>query len=147
MTGHDNKNSLCQSHLTTLYTALKENDVQDVLEIEEELTDEEKCVACTYLLKAKGPASKALALHLTHDGFITNESMVSDSNSSNISYFIIRLTIFVFTTLFVFLAEYFLKQLVGIPGKTLFSYRPFEFVFLLIFSIGAFLAIDEYFLE
>lgn len=52
------------SHLARLYDAIETNDLPHVLEIEHLLTNEEKCIACAYALKAKGEVKTALEEYL-----------------------------------------------------------------------------------
>lgn len=62
---------ICSSHLELLYQYLKVNNVTGVEEVEHELSGTEECVACTYLLKAKGTSKEVLGAFLSEQGFVS----------------------------------------------------------------------------
>lgn len=141
------KKALCTTHLTTLYTALLSGDVKEVERIQQELTPEEECVACTFLLKTKGNAADALAIHLTKEGFIiANENNLSDNNNT-IAATLWRFVLFTLITIVVFLSEYVIKQYFAKGGFKVISYHPFEIILLSIFALAVFLYVDDTFLE
>lgn len=64
------KVKVCQNHLAHFFEALVKGDTAVVKRIEHQLAAEEECVACAYLLRARGEARNEAEEFLTKEGFL-----------------------------------------------------------------------------
>ncbi|MBI2021509.1 hypothetical protein HYS93_01350 [Candidatus Daviesbacteria bacterium] len=128
---------ICQSHLIDLFEALKSEDTSHVKQIEHQLTSTEKCVACSYLLKEKGPAGQILKSYLINQGYALKKT-----NSEKVDFFLkvlLALLIFIATLLSVFVFKSFFVPMRNYIGL----FDPFGLVITLIISFMLFAMIDE----
>lgn len=64
------KIKVCQNHLAHFFEALVRGEVEAVRRVEHQLTAEEECVACAYLLRARGEARNEAEEFLVKEGFL-----------------------------------------------------------------------------
>lgn len=83
----------CENHLAELYEAVKAGEISKIEKIEHELTPSEECVACAYVLKAKGGAKKVLLEYLRSEG-LSIESSQNTGLFSGLLFWIIKFGIF-----------------------------------------------------
>lgn len=68
------KVKVCQNHLPHFFEALVKGDTTMVKRIEHQLAAEEECVACAYLLRARGDARNEAEEFLAKEGFLNHLS-------------------------------------------------------------------------
>lgn len=140
------KVKICDNHLASLYEALKSANVSQVKKIEHQLTHEEECVACVYLLKSSGNAKQALAFFLRKEGFPVKLSDTSGKFHWH-TYLLTRVLLFavLFAAIFSIIAV-----VSGIIIDHSFipqSVRLFPLLISFLLSVLVFLVIDDSFFE
>ncbi|HEY5600810.1 MAG TPA: hypothetical protein VIK81_01840 [Patescibacteria group bacterium] len=124
-----------ESHLTRLYDAIENNDLPHVLEIEHLLTNDEKCIACAYSLKAKGEVRTAL------DSYLLKQKSIPTTigNSWFLSW-----RIFVFSLLLAFatITVAFLRHEFFGFGFELSQITIMDFFFAIFFATGVVILLE-----
>ena len=141
-----NKVPVCSQHLSEFYDALKAGNISLLAELEQELTPEEKCVACAYILKTQGTVREALEMFLNEQGL-----SVAHSEKSVGSLFIfwgVRGALFIG----IFVADLYVaaivRQFIFQTGYySLFSFSVIGYSFVALISLVFFLYIDDKFLD
>ena len=141
---------LCESHLASLFEAMKQNDIENVEKIEHVLTHQEECVACTYLLKSGEPAATVLSRFLQQEGFLV-VSHAKETMMNNILFWLLRSSLFASSILIAFGIESILRQIIlgeyafGLPSLN--SLGVIEFIAIGVISLLIFLMIDDRFID
>jgi hypothetical protein len=121
----------CQNHPFQLYEAIREGNIGEIEKIEHVFSSQEECVACAYVLKAKGEAKRELLGFLKSQGF----AVAVPQEKSKINYLInwlVRIGIFV--------AAFFIFWL---PLKS-FLNTPIIFIIAFLFSVLVFIALEQF---
>jgi hypothetical protein len=138
---------VCNNHLSEFYHAVQEGNIPLIGELEHELSEEEKCVACTYVFKTQGTVKEALEAYLAADGAKITVSPKT-TTTGEFMYWLLRIG--VFSTIFIgtlFLAATFKQQLFGVKTVTVFSFNILEYTFVLLVSLLVFVFIDDTFFD
>ena len=83
---------LCNAHLIALYQAIAAGDVKSTYEIEHELSKDEECVACAYMLKAHGTVRATLSHFLQDEGFMVS-GLEDRSFFTELRFWLLRIVI------------------------------------------------------
>lgn len=134
---------VCRNHLSELFNAMEQGNIQLIKELEHELTPQEECVACAYGLKASLQGKNELENFLKKEGF-TVDIKVQSSFISQVFYWMFRAVLFFALFAGILIAERMLTN-VFFHSKTysLFSLNMVEFVSATFFSFFAFTLLDD----
>ena len=136
---------ICENHLSELYQAVKAGDISLMDKIEHELTEEEKCVACTYVFKTHGTVKEALE-HFLNDGSAVGV-IEEETSKSLLAFWGLRLSIlFVILGIDFFLAAA-LRVLFFRQAFALFSLSILGYTTVGLTSLVAFLFVDDVFFD
>ncbi len=103
---------LCNQHLQELFQAIETDDVRALYRIEHQLSPDEECVACSYVLRAHGKVRLALVDYLKQKGFFVEQK--EGHIGTEIIFWVMRLvTLAVFFGVFTFGGVYLKKMLWG----------------------------------
>lgn len=137
---------LCESHLASLFEAIKRNEIENVERIEHVLTRQEECVACTYLLKADEPVATVLSRFLQQEGLLA-VSPLKQTLISHILFWLLRISLFASSILIALGIESIVRQIVlgeyafGLPSLN--SFGVIELIAIGVLSLLIFLTIDD----
>lgn len=138
---------ICENHLSQFYEAIKEGDLPLMEKLEHELTDDEKCVACSYILKTNGNIKEALKAYLETDSVSVETSVSCYFGNPVYSW---GLRIFVFGGIFgaiYYLATQIQQLATGVKASTLFSMSITGDMIVVILSVLVFVFVEETFLR
>ncbi len=136
--------SLCGNHLSELYAAVKAGDIDLMDKVEHELTEEEKCVACTYVLKTHGTVREALERFFNDS---TGEIVEKETFRSILAFWGLRLGMFfVILGIVVFGAAIFRVALFR-EAFSVVSFNVLEYTVIAMTSLVIFLFIDDLFFD
>ena len=141
---------LCESHLASLFEAIKRNDIENVEKFEHVLTPAEECVACTYLLKADEPVAAVLSRFLEKEGLLV-ASHTKETLVDHLLFWLLRTSLFASSILIALGIESIVRQIVlgeyafGLPSLT--SLGVIEFIAIGIISLLIFLTVDDRFID
>lgn len=136
---------ICNTHLPEFYEAIKANDLTLMEKIEHELTSEEKCVACTYVLKSRGTAREALKAFLSGEPMdIGKVEAKSNKVLDEFLYWGARLMTLSIILMLVFSMAIFISRYIFSYS---FSFGVFQITSVVVVSLALFLYIDDRFLD
>lgn len=140
------KVNICENHLPEFFDAIKEGNLNLIKQLEHELTPSEECVACAYVFKTNGTVREALVDYLSKDGFEV-ESRVSNSKVKDLTYWGIKMAVFLVVFLGIYLIENAIRKFILGGNFFVLNLNIAEYLLIMILSVVVFLLIDDRFLE
>lgn len=138
---------VCHNHLSELFEAIQRGDIVTIEKLEHELTYEEECVACGYLLRARGSVRDALIHFLKEEGFLV-EVVASESPFDHALFWGIRSLMFFSLFVVFFTAEKFAQQaFINARNFNFFSLSIIELIFVTFAALLVFIIIDDAFFD
>ncbi len=143
------KITICENHLPELFEALKRGDLQEIKEIEHELSPQELCVACTYTYRVKGTTKEFFEQLLQEKSSLAGSEMVIHKlHTDGIAFWILRISILLTIVAGIFFVVSLIKQFFNINFyQNGFSFSILEITLIYIISLIIFLWIDDTFFD
>lgn len=140
---HKKAPNLCDHHLEDLYAAIKKGDAHKVYLLEHKLNQTEKCVACSYALKAQGDTKEILEKYLVQEGVLRKKFI---SKKDKIRYWGTKgLMVSLLLAIFIAMATVF-KRLLFSPSAPV-NIGSFGAMAAFVLSIAVFVLLENWLFE